>query len=819
MKSRKDEVVPTSTVDARIVVVGVGGAGANAVDNMIESGLSGVEFIACNTDAQALKRSKAPMRIQLGGKVTGGLGAGADPSVGHEAAEESIDEIVTAVGDANMVFVTAGMGGGTGTGASPLIASRITQKGILTVGVVTKPFRFEGNARMQIAEGGIRELAGCVDTLIVIPNQNLFRISNERTTFRDAFRMADEVLYAGVRGITDVIVMPGIVNLDFNDVRTILLERGAAMMGIGEGEGDGRAIAAAEAAISNPLLESSSVRGATGVLISIAGGLDMTLHESDEASSRIIEEIGDSAKIIFGASFDESLSGKVRICVIASGIDPALSIAETEPTHNPHRVSSGSRAGVARSAQTEGQTVPVQKDDPQVRRVQATPQHRSQQQVGGFEKLHSSVPSGDAAGRKFAPAPGSLAASLSGGEVPAGPASGTQGGGAGLAGNPPARTPEFHPNTQGDQFNPQAGIQGGCRATPTAPQAPQVPQSQQGSHGKQTGQGKDSSTGPFGASASDAPWRASGQVNPQAIRSAIATRQTSVRGRPISQPSLNEGEGIRFPDQPYSQSQQQADSSHPQAHDSRKNDPSFRDPNQSDGKETHQGEHFIPPAPEVMDDDEPAGGSGILRSLFSRNDASRRNQRSGGGSSGDVNNALGATDHESNGRDHVGGADASVGVRVSGFGSEEDQAQAMRASNQNVASFGPERTRAELAGVAYPVMGGGSAVMGRDLCPPRGLAVANGDFQPSMDQEFEPTNNPVRNPFAGVQPLVEEAEPSVGEVVDEDSAVIVHTSRLPGRSQVRSPGGESHGGLARMHQGQEPGDVLEIPSFLRRQRS
>jgi cell division protein FtsZ len=314
----------------RITVVGVGGAGGNAVNNMIRSNLIGCEFVVCNTDAQALQQSSASRKIQLGIGVTRGLGAGSRPDVGRAAAEEALDEILEAMNGSNMVFITAGMGGGTGTGGAPVIARIARESGILTVGVVTKPFHFEGSHRMRIAEAGIEELQKFVDTLIIIPNQNLFRVANERTTFADAFKMADDVLHSGVRGVTDLMVMPGLINLDFADIRTVMAEMGKAMMGTGEAEGEKRATDAAEAAISNPLLEDVSMRGAKGVLINITGGLDMTLFEVDEAANRIREEVDPEANIIFGSTFDERLEGKMRISVVATGID-AEAIAQPRP--------------------------------------------------------------------------------------------------------------------------------------------------------------------------------------------------------------------------------------------------------------------------------------------------------------------------------------------------------------------------------------------------------------------------------------------------------------------------------------------------------
>ncbi len=309
----------------RISVVGVGGAGGNAVNNMIRSNLVGCEFLICNTDAQAMMQNLAERRIQLGVSVTRGLGAGSRPDVGRAAAEEALDEIMQALGGSNMVFITAGMGGGTGTGAGPVIARAAREAGILTVGVITKPFHFEGSHRMRLAEAGILELQKYVDTLIIIPNQNLFRVANEKTTFADAFKMADDVLHSGVRGVTDLMVMPGLINLDFADIRSVMGEMGKAMMGTGEAEGDRRAIDAAEAAISNPLLEDVSMKGARGVLINITGGPDMTLFEVDEAANRIREEVDPEANIIFGSTFDEKLAGRMRISVVATGIDVAVS--------------------------------------------------------------------------------------------------------------------------------------------------------------------------------------------------------------------------------------------------------------------------------------------------------------------------------------------------------------------------------------------------------------------------------------------------------------------------------------------------------------
>jgi cell division protein FtsZ len=315
----------------RISVVGVGGAGGNAVNNMIRSNLEGVEFIVTNTDNQALSNSLADRRLQLGATVTQGLGAGSRPDVGQAAAEEAMDQLLDELGDSNMVFITAGMGGGTGTGAAPVIAQAARERGILTVGVVTKPFHFEGAHRMRLAEQGIEELTKYVDTLIIIPNQNLFRIANEKTTFADAFQMADNVLHQGVRGVTDLIVMPGLINLDFSDIRTVMSEMGKAMMGTGEASGEKRAVDAAESAIKNPLLDDMSMKGAKGVLINITGGMDMTLFEVDEAANRIREEVDAEANIIFGSTFDEKLDGLMRVSVVATGISTDGILAKPRP--------------------------------------------------------------------------------------------------------------------------------------------------------------------------------------------------------------------------------------------------------------------------------------------------------------------------------------------------------------------------------------------------------------------------------------------------------------------------------------------------------
>ena len=363
--------IPEMTeLQPRISVIGVGGAGGNAVNNMIESQLEGVEFVVANTDAQAVGLSKAERKIQLGVKTTQGLGAGSIPDVGRAAAEESLDEILEHCGNAHMLFVTAGMGGGTGTGAAPVIAKAAKERDILTVGVITKPFHFEGARRMRIAAAGIEELQKHVDTLLIIPNQNLFSIANERTTFHEAFAMADQVLHSGVRGITDLMVMPGLINLDFADVRTVMSEMGKAMMGTGEAEGEKRAIEAAEAAISNPLLDEVSMKGARGVLINITGSMDMTLFEVDEAANRIRAEVDPEANIIVGSTFNQDLEGSVRVSVVATGIDtkenqiqqPAIRIntgAVAKPWREPVSVQTAQSSNAAPASVPATASVPA----------------------------------------------------------------------------------------------------------------------------------------------------------------------------------------------------------------------------------------------------------------------------------------------------------------------------------------------------------------------------------------------------------------------------------------------------------------------------
>lgn len=343
----------------RITVVGVGGAGGNAVNNMIDSGLEGVDFLVANTDAQALSHSKADRRLQLGVTLTKGLGAGARSEIGQAAAEEALDEIADQIRGAHMVFIAAGMGGGTGTGAAPVIARAAREMGVLTVGVVTKPFHFEGTHRMRIADAGIRELEKHVDTLIIIPNQNLFRVANEKTTFAEAFKKADDVLQSGVRGVTDLMVMPGLINLDFADVRSVMSEMGKAMMGTGEAEGERRALDAAEAAISNPLLDEVSMKGAKGVLINVTGGPDMTLFEVDEAANRIRAEVDPEANIIFGSTFDEHLKGRMRVSVVATGIDSAAMAEPLRPATEPARRAEKPLFMSVRPAATEPKPAPA----------------------------------------------------------------------------------------------------------------------------------------------------------------------------------------------------------------------------------------------------------------------------------------------------------------------------------------------------------------------------------------------------------------------------------------------------------------------------
>lgn len=393
----------------RIVVFGVGGAGGNAVNNMIDAGLQGVEFVVANTDAQALTRAKTPNRLQLGHSITEGLGAGARPEVGQAAAQESQPEIIEFLEGAHMVFVAAGMGGGTGTGAAPVIARTARERGILTIAVVTKPFHFEGQRRMQLAEAGVQELRKHVDTLIVIPNQNLFRVANERTTFAEAFQLADQVLYSGVRGVTDLMVMPGLINLDFADVRTVMAEMGTAMMGTGEGEGANRALEAAHGAMANPLLDIVSMRGAKGVLINITGGFDMTLYEVDIAANEIRAEVDANANIILGSTFDESLEGRMRVSVVATGIDDEAIVTQQTMVEPARRAAEAPlrrpSAGAPRPAQEPApQPMPAPSFEEQRPRF-ANDVEPERRKSGGFNMFGWKKPEPRERDRDEAPAP------------------------------------------------------------------------------------------------------------------------------------------------------------------------------------------------------------------------------------------------------------------------------------------------------------------------------------------------------------------------------------------------------------------------------
>jgi cell division protein FtsZ len=348
----------------KITVVGVGGAGGNAVNNMISSNLVGVDFVVCNTDAQALVGSLADHKIQLGVGLTEGLGAGAKPEIGRAAAEESLDEVMQYLDQTNMVFITAGMGGGTGTLGASVIAKTCRERGILTVGVVTKPFHFEGTHRMKMAEEGISEMQNYVDTLIVIPNQNLFRVVNEKTTFSDAFKMADSVLQSAVRSVTDLIVMQGLINLDFADIRSVMLEMGKAVIGAGEATGERRATEAAEKAISNPLLDDVSMKGARGVIINVTGGYDMTLFEVDEACNRIRDEIDPNANIIFGSSFDERMEGTMRVSVVATGIDAVVAEKRQKSSSGGFAVERSAAPATVRPAYTPQPAAPASYTSP-----------------------------------------------------------------------------------------------------------------------------------------------------------------------------------------------------------------------------------------------------------------------------------------------------------------------------------------------------------------------------------------------------------------------------------------------------------------------
>ena len=395
--SIKLSVPQTQELKPRITVFGVGGAGGNAVNNMIEAGLEGVDFVVANTDAQALALSSAERRIQLGASITEGLGAGSRPEVGCAAAEEALHEIVEHIQGAHMIFITAGMGGGTGTGAAPVIARAAREQGVLTVGVVTKPFQFEGSRRMRLAEDGIRDLQQYVDTLIIIPNQNLFRVANENTTFADAFGMADQVLHSGVAGITDLMMKPGLINLDFADVRTVMNEMGKAMMGTGEASGENRAIEAAEAAISNPLLDEVSMKGAKGVLINITGGMDLTLYEVDEAANRIRSEVDPDANIIVGSTFDTSLDGRMRVSVVATGIEAEEAQLGRPETQAPARAVSEQRAAPRSTAATFPAQVarnanPVQAQVERIEERMAPAAEAAQQAELGIEEEAAPAP-------------------------------------------------------------------------------------------------------------------------------------------------------------------------------------------------------------------------------------------------------------------------------------------------------------------------------------------------------------------------------------------------------------------------------------------
>ncbi|MDP9127384.1 MAG: cell division protein FtsZ [Pseudomonadota bacterium] len=406
---------PEHNLRPRLTVIGVGGAGGNAINNMIRCNLEGCDFIGANTDSQALAMSLAPRKIQLGINLSRGLGAGSKPDMGRSAAEEQMADIMACLEGVDMLFVTAGMGGGTGTGAAPVIARAARESGILTVGVVTKPFHFEGGTRMRQAEAGIADLQQYVDTLIVIPNQNLFRIANERTTFAEAFRLADEVLHSGVRGITDLMVMPGFMNLDFADVKTVMGEMGKAMMGTGEADGDNRAVRAAEAAISNPLLDDVSMKGARGVLINITGGMDMTLFEVDQAANRIREEVDPEAQIKVGSTLGENLEGRIRVSVIATGIEAGIVSAQRSsavsngvglrvPPVNPPRIVTAPPQSAPLQPQATPQAQPQsyftmpQPVTPQVlmqqqqqQHQQHAPQQQAHQQQAYTQPLHQPV--------------------------------------------------------------------------------------------------------------------------------------------------------------------------------------------------------------------------------------------------------------------------------------------------------------------------------------------------------------------------------------------------------------------------------------------
>lgn len=373
----------------KITVFGVGGAGGNAVNNMIAKQLEGVDFVVANTDAQALQQNAAQNRVQLGVKVTEGLGAGARPTVGSAAAEESIEQIVDHLAGAHMCFITAGMGGGTGTGAAPIIAQAARELGVLTVGVVTKPFQFEGNKRMRQAEEGVEALQKVVDTLIIIPNQNLFRLANEKTTFTEAFSMADDVLYQGVKGVTDLMVRPGLINLDFADVRAVMDEMGKAMMGTGEAEGEDRAIQAAEKAIANPLLDEISLKGARGVLINITGSHDLTLFELDEAANRIREEVDPDANIIVGSTLDTEMDGQIRVSVVATGIDASHVNSDVPVPRRPMSQPLTQTVSVEEKQQAAAAAAPLELTQPVAQPAAAAPVAAQQEEPSLFAEMDS----------------------------------------------------------------------------------------------------------------------------------------------------------------------------------------------------------------------------------------------------------------------------------------------------------------------------------------------------------------------------------------------------------------------------------------------
>ena len=474
----------TQDLSPRITVIGVGGAGGNAVNNMIDKQLEGCEFVVANTDAQALQQSQAGNKLQLGARVTEGLGAGARPEVGAAAAEESIEEIVERLSGCHMCFITAGMGGGTGTGAAPIIAKAAREMGILTVGVVTKPFQFEGSRRMKQAEGGVEELQKHVDTLIIIPNQNLFRLANEKTTFTEAFALADDVLYQGVKGVTDLMVRPGIINLDFADVRSVMNEMGKAMMGTGESAGEDRAVQAAEKAIANPLLDEISLKGAKGVLINITAGPDLTLFELDEAANRIRAEVDPEANIMVGSTLDPEMAGVMRVSVVATGIDAvaksdampmprraAEPVAAPAPAPRPRRSRAPSaaefrpspwprrRASRASPTTTTPPRSSTRRSSPSPRRLVPQPAAAAHRALRAAEvRRRQPAPARRAFARRAAPAAGG------GAERAEGPADGPPGGAAA------ARARAVDQPADHQQPDPQDDRPGRPRAAASAPQ-------------------------------------------------------------------------------------------------------------------------------------------------------------------------------------------------------------------------------------------------------------------------------------------------------------------------------------------------------------